>query len=81
MSREGKLIQLERRLGIARGERDKGMGSNLMDNLTNTDILKNHQIVHFKRVNFLICELHLSKAAIEQTTWPLPYMRALSQDP
>lgn len=31
MSRKGKPIELERSLGVARGERDKGMGGDLMD--------------------------------------------------
>lgn len=31
MSRKGKPIELERRLGVARGERDMGMGGDLME--------------------------------------------------
>lgn len=30
-----------------------------------SDYTKNHEIVHFKRENFMACELHFSRAVIK----------------
>ena len=42
------------------------------------EYIKNHWIVHFRRVNFMVCEVYLSKAVIEIVHFYSPIWAAIT---
>ena len=81
ISRTGKSIQTERRLVVSGGWREGVRGMRFLFEVIKLflnwivvmdaqpcDDTKNHWIVCFKRVDFMICELHLNKAIWKRKT-------------
>ena len=82
MSRIGKSMEWESRLVVAGGWGEEGKGrdcswvqgffgddENVLELVVVAqccDYTKNHWIVHFKRVNFMVCELYIYKVVIKR---------------